>query len=99
MFSDNKTTPSPKRCSQKRGIIPAARAYRPTPVISRRKSVGKVNPLHQNPTPSIRKSLQPICHPELVEGQTLHQKPPVIKKVILNLHNKDLNLSYNIGER
>ncbi len=42
MFSDNKTKSGAKRCSQKRGIIPAAPAFRPTPVIPRRKSVGKV---------------------------------------------------------
>ncbi len=41
MFSDNKTATGTKRFSQKRGNIPVARAYRPTPVIPRRKSVGK----------------------------------------------------------
>ncbi len=41
MFSDNKTTSGAKRCSQKRGIIPAAPTFRPTPVIPRRKSFGE----------------------------------------------------------
>jgi len=50
MFSDYKTTPSAKRCSQKRGIIPVPEACRPTPVISRRKSVGKQNDCKLNIT-------------------------------------------------
>ena len=54
MFFVNKTTSTSKRCKQKCGIIPARVTSRPTPVISRRKSVGKVNYRHQNPPPSLR---------------------------------------------